>query len=162
MVSFRYWKISRRIEALTAEVQDALMSSRTTHQTLTPGRLVLLLQPHSGLTELAAMLGAPDMSPAELGMTEGLGRAIGKGARGGGGGGGLTGGVSSSSSSSGVGPDRVLWFLVAHAPGPLDPPAADEGAAKAAAVALGEWGVVGDGVELRGSIRVRGLWSVFV
>jgi hypothetical protein len=116
------------------------MSSRNTHQTLTPGRLVLLLQPQSGLTELAVVLGSPDMSPAELGVTEGLGRAIGKGARGGGGGG-LSSGSGSSSSSSGVGPDRVLWFLVLHAPGPLDTPAADEGAAKAAAVAVGEsWG----------------------
>lgn len=35
------------------------MSSRAAHQALTPGRLVLLRQPGSGLTELAAVVGAP-------------------------------------------------------------------------------------------------------
>jgi hypothetical protein len=52
------------------------------------------------------------------------------------------GGFGAGSSSSGTGPDRVLWLLVLHSPGPMDPPAAESTAADdaAAAAQIGELG----------------------
>jgi hypothetical protein len=131
-----YWHLSRQIEELNETVQEAIMSSRTTHGLLTPGRVVLVAQPTSGLTELGVVVGSPDMSPAERdpdSVKFGGGKKGGFGAM-------PSAGSSGSSSSGGVGPGRVLWLLLLHARDALDPPPGDEGAAAAAAAAVGESG----------------------
>lgn len=127
------------------------MSNRNIHALLTPGRVVLLQHPGSGLIELAAVLGAPDSLDSMLAAAADTGFG-GKGAAGFGGKGGKKGGggvslLSSSSSSasaaggsSGSGPNRVLWLLVLHSPGPMDPPAAESNAAEAAAAAAAQIG----------------------
>jgi hypothetical protein len=97
---------------------------------------VLLQQPASGLTELAVIVGSPDTLDQLLAAADS--------ARGGFGGpkkGGLASGsgLGSGSAAGGVGPERVLWFLVLHQPGPLDEPAADTAASAAAAAVIGEW-----------------------
>jgi len=114
------------------------MAARTVHNQLQPGRVVLLQQPASGLSELAVVVGSPDTLDQILaaadnsrggfgGPKRGLGPAPGSG--------GFAGG--SSSSSGGMGPNRPLWFLVLHTPGPLDPPAADTSAKAAVAAQIG-------------------------
>lgn len=117
------------------------MINKAVHSLLTPGRIVLLQHPATGLSELAVVVGSPDTRAQILAAAD-SGRGGYGGARKGSGGIGLGGSSSSAGSGfsgSGVGPDRVLWFLVLHQPGPLDPPAAvDDGAAAAAAAQIGE------------------------
>lgn len=111
------------------------MNNKAVHNLLTPGRMVILQHPSSGLCELAVVVGSPDTKSQILAAAESArgGYSIGKKA---------AGGVGFSNSSVGgglggvnVGPDRVLWFMVLHQPGPLDPPPADDTAAAAAAAA---------------------------
>lgn len=113
------------------------MSSKAAHATLQPGRVVLLQLPATGLTELAVVIGAPDMA-SEL-FAESSSGGFGGGKKGGL----LSGGSLGMSSSGGargggVGPDRKMWVLVLHTPGPLDTPAADDDNQKAAAAAVGK------------------------
>lgn len=112
------------------------MGNRQVQSTLTPGRVVLLQQPGSGLSDLALVLGSPDTLDQLLAASN---------AGGGFGGGGpkkglllsSAAGQAAGSGSGGVGPERVLWFLVLHHPSPLDPPAADAAASAAAAAQIG-------------------------
>jgi hypothetical protein len=120
------------------------MSNRNIHALLSPGRVVLLQHPASGIIELAAVLGSPDTLDSMLAAADaGFGGK--SGSFGGKAGkrplsGGLASSSGSSAGSSGSGPERVLWLLVLHSPGPLDPPAAESTAeAEAAAAAqIGE------------------------
>lgn len=116
------------------------MANRNIHALFTAGRVVLLQHPASGLIELAAVLGSPDTLDSMLAAADsGLG---GKGSFGGkapkkGGINMLSGssGSSTGAGSSGSGPDRMLWLLVLHSSGPMDPLAAESTAAEAAAAA---------------------------
>lgn len=107
------------------------MGSRNIHSLLQPGRMVLLQHEASGLTELAAVVGSPDTVDQILAAADSAKGGFGAAKKGG-----L--GVGAGAGSGGVGPDRVLWFLVLHQPGPLDPPEADRAASTAAAAHIGE------------------------
>ncbi len=116
------------------------MGSRTVHSLLTPGRLVLLSLPGSGLVELAAIVASPDTIDALV-----------RAAADDNGGGhrsssssskriGIGGGSQSSQlaavaggSGAGQGAERVLWLLVLHVPGPLDQPEGSSSATSGAA-----------------------------
>jgi hypothetical protein len=113
-----------------------VLGSRSIHSLLQPGRAVLLQQPASGLTELALLIGSPDTLDQLLAAADSARGGFGGPKKGGlGAGSGLGAG---GAGSGGVGPDRVLWFLVLHQPGPLDEPAADTAASAAAAAVIGE------------------------
>jgi hypothetical protein len=133
-------------------LQDSLMANRNIHVLFSAGRVVLLQHPASGITELAAVLGSPDSLDSMLAAADtgfgGKGGFSGKGPKKGGinllsGSSGSGLGAGGGSSSSGTGPNRVLWLLVLHSPGPMDPPAAESTAAEdaAAAAQIGEWGL---------------------
>lgn len=117
------------------------MVNRNIHALLSAGRVVLLQHPASGLIELAVVLGAPDCLDSMLAAADTV-----VGGKGGFGGKGAakkgfsslqtaSSGSGAGSSSSSSGPDRVLWLLVLHNPGPLDPPAAESSADAVAAAA---------------------------
>ncbi|KAI8471724.1 MAG: NUC185 domain-containing protein [Monoraphidium minutum] len=133
----RYHAFGAAIDDLGGGLQDAIMSCRAAHQALTPGRAVMLRQAGSGVTELALVVGAPDMAPEMLGTAQSDdmfgGGGIGKGARDRSGGVGVGG--AGPSGGGAASPDRRLWFVALHAPGPLDPPAATDSARMAAAAA---------------------------
>lgn len=142
----RYCELGAAVEDLNQQLQETLMSNRNIQALLVPGRVVLLQHPSSAITELAVVLGAPDSLDSMLAAAaDTFGGKAGFGAKGGGKKGGinlLSGSSGSSSgwgaggsSSSGSGPNRVLWLLVLHNPGPMDPPAAEATDAAATAAA---------------------------
>jgi len=106
------------------------MSSRDAHAKLQPGRVVLLAHPTSGATDLAVLVGWPDM---DLGGSK---RGGGKGREG------LFAPKRPLQVAAAVGgnegastPGRRLWVLALHHKGPQDPPPGkvEEGAAQAVA-----------------------------
>lgn len=140
------------------------MSNRNIQALLVAGRVVLLQHTSSAITELAVVLGAPDSLDSMLAAADTFGGKAGFGAKGGKKGGinllsgssGSSGswGTGGSSNGSGSGPNRVLWLLVLHNPGPMDPPAAEATDTDAAAVAAAQIG------KRQGGQRKEGLvWS---
>lgn len=111
------------------------MSNKAVHSLLTPGRIVLLQHPSTGLSELAVVLGSPDTREQILAAADAASGVLGGGKKGSKGLGLSSGSSGAGFSGGGVGPDRVLWFLVLHQPGPLDLPAAGDDAATTAAAA---------------------------
>ncbi len=137
-----YYTIGARIEQLNTQLQDAIMGSKVTQAFLVPGRVVLLHNPKTGITDLGVIAGGADMdagSSGDIGSSFGTntGRGIGGGMVRGGSSMGRGGGVQ----GSGTGADRKLWVLALHNKGPQDEEPGDNSAAVAKAAAAGEWGV---------------------
>ncbi|WIA30222.1 hypothetical protein OEZ86_000313 [Tetradesmus obliquus] len=130
----QYVDLGQRIDDISSQLQEAVLGSRSIHSLLQPGRAVLLQQPASGLTELAVVVGSPDTLDQLLAAADSARGGFGGPKKGGFGSGSGLG--SGGAGGGGVGPERVMWFLGLHQPGPLDEPAADDSAASAAAAAV--------------------------
>ncbi|KAK9806276.1 hypothetical protein WJX72_008182 [[Myrmecia] bisecta] len=89
-----YLDLSRRIEALSADLQEAVMSTRGAQQALTPGRVVQLSNKRSGLAELAMICGPVPEAATGISLT--------------------ATGTSSTASS------KRYYVLSLHRPSPLD------------------------------------------
>ncbi|GIL78565.1 hypothetical protein Vretifemale_7979, partial [Volvox reticuliferus] len=122
-----YVDMCEQLEAINAQLQDALIANKSFQQALVPGRLVLYSNPINGLTEPAVVLGDAPAPPAPLpsashtlntikpasisvstATTSSTGSTTVVGS--------TAPGVTSAAASS----DRRLYLLVLHRPGSMD------------------------------------------
>jgi antiviral helicase SKI2 len=114
-----YLQCTLKIEDLNSKIQAKIMLNRSVQQSLVTGRVVLYSNRVNGLTEIAVVLGDTPSSNSSWAASEGAVAAAPKVT--------LFGNTSSStfsgsqaSSSSKDPPDRKLYLLTLHKPGPAD------------------------------------------
>lgn len=113
-----YLHVTIKIEELNAKIQAKIMTNRFVQQSIVSGRVVLYSNRVNGLTELAVVLGDTPSSNSSWSISEGQATAPKVT---------LFGNPSATSSSS-IGPqgsskdppDRKLFLLSLHKPGPAD------------------------------------------